>query len=102
MGSTVCSGDASRLVAATQARAAPHSAPNGNRVRPAKATLAGRISPVNPIAAQTLRSNDHSTNGELSGSVTEHRCILSASDFALGVRALRLPGCAVYYNVMHI
>jgi hypothetical protein len=53
-------------------------------VRPAKATLAGRISPVNPIAAQALSSNEHSTNGELSGSVTEHRFFLSASDFALG------------------
>jgi hypothetical protein len=38
---------------------------------------------MKPMAAQTLSNNEHSTNGELSGSVTEHRCFLSASDFAL-------------------
>jgi hypothetical protein len=83
MSSTICSGDAKRLVAATHARAAPDSAPNGNSVRPAKATLAGRINPMKPMAAQTLSNNEHSTTGELSGSVTEHRFFLSASDFAL-------------------
>ena len=55
-------------------------------MRPAKATLAGRINPVKPIAAQALSSNEHSTNGELSACVTEHRFFLSASDFALLVR----------------
>jgi hypothetical protein len=59
-------------------------------VRPANATLAGRINPAKPRAAQALSSNEHSAKGELSACVTEHRFFLLASDFALLVR---MPDC---------
>src|SRR5271166_3670631 len=90
------------LASATSASAAPHSAPNGNSVRPAMRMLFGRTKPARPTAPHADSSNRHSIKGELRSKITR-------APAKPGVTAGRAQGnrkhwrsWVFHYNSMHI
>ena len=64
MRSVRCSTGAVRPASPTSARRIPHSAPNGNRVRPASPTLLGRTRPASPTRPHTASSVRLAESGE--------------------------------------